>query len=49
MNVTLINKGLDKEDKICTLKTVDIDRGNGMIFCENREKNYDIFNADNFN
>ena len=39
VNVTLINKGLDKEDKICTLKTVDIDRGNGMIFCENREKN----------
>ena len=32
MDITLINKGLDKEDKICTLKTVDIGRGNGMIF-----------------
>ena len=49
VNVTLINKGLDKEDKICTLKTVDIDRGNGMIFWENREKRYDSFNGDNFN
>ena len=49
VNVTLINKGLDKEDKICTLKTVDIDRGNGMIFCENREKDLKDFDGDNFN
>ena len=49
VNVTLINKGLDLEDKICILKTDASNRGNGMIFCENREKSYDSFNGDNFN
>jgi len=49
VNVTLINKGLDVEDKICTLKTVPFNRGNGMIFCENREKSLIDFTGDNFN
>ena len=48
MNVTLINKGLDVEDKICTLKTVPFNRGNGMIFCENREKSLIDFTGDKF-
>ena len=43
MNVTLINKGLDVEDKICILKTDASNRGNGMIFCENREKDLKDF------
>ena len=49
MNVTLINKGLDVEDKICILKTDASNRGNGMIFCENREKDLKDFDGDNFN
>jgi len=49
VNVTLINKGLDKEDKKCILKTATNNRGNGMIFCENREKNLNDFNGDTFN
>ena len=49
VNVTLINKGLDKEDKICTLKTVPFNRGNGMIFCENKEKSLIDFIGDKFN
>ena len=48
MNVTLINKRLDIEDKICTLKTVPFNRGNGMIFCENREKSLIDFKGDKF-
>ena len=49
VNVTLINKGLDVEDKICILKTDASNRGNGMIFCENREKDLKDFDGDNFN
>jgi FkbM family methyltransferase len=49
VNVTLINKRLDIEDKICTLKTVPFNRGNGMIFCENKEKSLIDFIGDKFN
>ena len=49
VNVTLINKRLDIEDKICTLKTVPFNRGNGMIFCENKEKSLINFIGDKFN
>ena len=49
INATLINKGLDIEDKICTLKTVTSNKGNGMIFCENREKFHKDFDGDTYN
>ena len=41
--VTIINKGLDEEDKKCILKIVSQNVGNGAIFCENRESNYRAF------
>ena len=46
VNITLINKGLDTDDKKCILKTVDYNRGDGMIFCKNRDKNHKDFNGD---
>ena len=46
VNVILINKGLDVEDKTCILKTDASNKGNGMIFCENREKNLEVFDGD---
>ena len=49
VNVTVINKRLDIEDKICTLKTVPFNIGNGMIFCENKEKSLIDFIGDKFN
>jgi len=49
VNVTLINKGLDVEDKICSIKTVSSNKGDGMIYCENREKNLNDFNGEIFN
>ena len=45
VNVILINKGLDVEDKTCILKTDASNKGNGMIFCENREKNLEVFDG----
>ena len=48
VSLTIINKGLDEEDKKCILKTVIRNIGNGAIYCENREKNepsyQDVFN-----
>ena len=49
VNVTIINKGLDKEDRNCILRTASHNVGNGMIFCENREKNDSEFNGEIFN
>ena len=46
VNVILINKGLDMEDKTCILKTDASNKGNGMIFCENRDKNLEFFDGD---
>ena len=37
VNVALINKGLDIEDKKCILKTLSGNLGDGTIFCENRD------------
>ena len=49
VNVTIINKGLDVEDKICSIKTDSSNKGDGMIYCENREKNLNDFNGEIFN
>ena len=49
VSVTLINKGLDIEDNICSVKTVSSNQGDGMIYCENREKNLSDFNGETFN
>ena len=49
VSVTLINKGLDIEDNICSVKTVSSNQGDGMIYCENREKNLSDFNGEIFN
>ena len=46
VSITIIDKGLDKEDKKCILKTVGENIGNGMIFCENREKPISNFNGE---
>ena len=49
VSITMIDKGLDKEDKNCTLKIVVGNAGDGMIFCENREKPFSDFNGDTYN
>ena len=49
VSLTIINKGLDEEDKKCILKTSTRNVGNGAIYCENREKNHPFFNQDIFN
>ena len=49
VSLTIINKGLDEEDKKCILKTSTRNIGNGAIYCENREKNHPFFNLDIFN
>ena len=38
VSVTLINKGLDVEDKKCTYKTSSGNQGNGWVLCENRDR-----------
>ena len=43
VSLSIINKGLDEEDKKCILKIVSQNVGNGAIFCENRESNYRAF------
>jgi FkbM family methyltransferase len=48
VNVTLINKGLDKEDKICTLKIVSNNVGDGTIYCEDRDKLIPDFNGNTY-
>jgi len=45
VNVTIINKGLDVEDKICKLKIVNFNIGDGTIVCENRDKPIHDFNG----
>ena len=49
VKVTIIDKGLDIEDKICSLKTVNNNQGNGIILCENRDKKLYEYNGDLFN
>ena len=49
VKVTLINKGLDTEDKKCKLQIARNNNGNGMIMCENRDKSYIDFNGEIFN
>ena len=49
VKLTIINKGLDEEDKICQLKTSPKNKGDGAIFCENREKVYPYFTGDVYN
>ena len=49
VNVILINKGLDAEDKKCTFKTASGNKGNGMIFCENRDKYRSELDGETFN
>ena len=48
-NVTIINKGLDKEDLKCILRTIIGNEGDGMVFCENREGNLSDFNGEILN
>ena len=49
VNVTIINKGLDIEDKKCILQTTAHNQGNGIVYCENRDKYFSDFNGDIFN
>ena len=49
VNLSVINKGLDEEDKTCRLITAHNNRGNGAIFCENQEKNSSEYRGDVFN
>ena len=37
VNITIITKGLDKEEKLCTLISMFNNKGDGMILCENRD------------
>ena len=48
MDITLINKGLNKEDKICTLKIVSNNVADGAIYCENRDKIIPDFNGNTY-
>ena len=48
INLTIINKGLDEEERICKLKIPLTNKGNGAIFCENREKTYEYFIGDDY-
>ena len=38
INMRIINKGLDVEDKKCTYKTSSGNQGNGWVLCENRDR-----------
>jgi len=38
MDITYINKGLDKESKICHLYSEDFNKGNAELFCHDYEK-----------
>ena len=48
INVTIINKGLDVEDKKCKLKIVSYNIGDGIILCDNRDKLILDFNGEIF-
>ena len=48
VKVTIIDKGLDIDDKICSLKTDSNNQGNGIILCENRDKKLYEYNGDLF-
>lgn len=49
VKVTLINKGLDTEDKKCNLQIDKNNNGNGIIICENRDKSNKHFIGETFN
>ena len=49
VNVTIINRGLDDEDRSCSFKESIKNNGNGMIFCENRDKNSSEFSGETTN
>ena len=46
VNVTIINKGLDTEDKKCIMKTSSINQGNGLIICKDRDKTLSDLNGE---
>ena len=48
VNVTIINKGLDTEDKKCKLQIDEKNKGNGIIICENRDKDNKHFFGQTF-
>ena len=49
VSLSIINKGLDEEDKTCKLITCKKNIGDGAIFCENREKSHVDFLGDVYN
>ena len=49
VNVTIIPKGLNEEEKICQLQTQNNNFGNGMIVCEKKYKNIYKFTGDIYN
>ena len=49
VHVTLINKGLDMEDKKCILQIASSNVGDGTIFCENRDKHLKDFDGKIYN
>ena len=49
VNLTIINKGLDEEEKICKLKISPKNKGDGAIFCDNREQAYEYFSGEVYN
>ena len=49
VKVTLINKGLDVEDKKCIFKNSLGNQGNGMVLCENRDKSRSDLNGETIN
>ena len=49
VSLSIINKGLDEEDKTCKIITANKNIGNGAIFCENTEKSDVYFLGDVYN
>ena len=49
VSLSIINKGLDEEDKTCKLITCKNNIGDGAIFCENTEKSDVYFLGDVYN
>ena len=46
VNITIIPKGLDREEKICKLQIQRKNKGNGMVICENRDKKLNVFSEE---
>ena len=49
VKATIINKGLDLEEKSCYLKIVEKNQGDGITYCENLGKLNNIFDGEIFN